>query len=90
MESTETKPAAGQSPKRAARSCAVYVDAAVCDGCEICVFFCKPAVFEMSRALNRRGVYPALPSHPERCTNCRLCEVGCPQLAIAVFERTTP
>jgi len=68
-----------------ARRCTVHVDDRVCDGCEVCVYLCKPAVFELSSELNRRGVYPALPRHAEHCNNCRLCVLGCPQLAIAVF-----
>ena len=68
----------------------VYVDADVCDGCGICVFYCKPVVFEMSQAISRRGVYPALAIQAEACNNCRLCELACPQLAICVKERRAP
>jgi 2-oxoglutarate ferredoxin oxidoreductase subunit delta len=75
-------------PKREKRkkSYQVRVDDAVCDGCGICVFFCKPTVFEMSQELISRGVFPALPLHSEACNNCRLCELACPQLAIVVTE----
>jgi len=68
----------------------VHVDAEVCDGCGICVFYCKPVVFEVSQDLSRRGVYPALAARSEACNNCRLCELGCPQLAITVCERREP
>jgi 2-oxoglutarate ferredoxin oxidoreductase subunit delta len=71
-------------PAKRSRSYQVSVDDAVCDGCGICVFFCKPGVFEMSHDLIPRGVFPALPLHSEACNNCRLCELGCPQLAIVV------
>lgn len=74
---------------RRARRCSVHVDDGLCDGCEVCVYLCKPVVFELSSVLNRRGVYPAVPNHAERCTNCRLCVLGCPQLAIAVFAVDT-
>lgn len=73
-------------PKKKRRSYKVFVDQDVCDGCGICVFFCKPLVFEISRELIPRGVFPALPLHQEQCNNCRLCELGCPQLAITVIE----
>jgi 2-oxoglutarate ferredoxin oxidoreductase subunit delta len=63
----------------------VSVDTAVCDGCAICIFFCKPVVFEMSRELSSRGVFFAQALRPEECNNCRLCELACPQLAIAVM-----
>lgn len=73
-------PKAAKPPK----SYHVSVDDLVCDGCGICVFFCKPGVFELSHELISRGVFPALPLHSEACNNCRLCELGCPQLAILV------
>ena len=60
------------------------VDDSVCDGCGICIFFCKPTVFELSRELTSRGVFPALPLHSEACTHCQLCELACTQLAIVV------
>jgi 2-oxoglutarate ferredoxin oxidoreductase subunit delta len=73
-----------EAPARARRRVLVEVDGLVCDGCGICVFFCKPAVFEISRELSIRGVYPALAVRPDACTCCGLCELGCPQLAICV------
>jgi 2-oxoglutarate ferredoxin oxidoreductase subunit delta len=72
------------SPKRASRSYAVWVDDKTCDGCGICIFFCKPIVFELSQAISTRGVFPAQVLRAEGCTGCRLCELGCPQLAILV------
>ena len=70
--------------KRAAKRYRVFVDDATCDGCGVCVFFCKPEVFAMSRDLNPRGVYPAEVVKQDACNNCRLCELGCPQLSIFV------
>lgn len=68
------------------RAFRVYVDHAVCDGCGVCIFFCKPNVFELSSALNTRGVFPAEPARSPDCNNCRLCELACPQLAIFVRD----
>ena len=62
----------------------VHVDGALCDGCGVCIFYCKPRVFALSRALNSRGFFVARPEQDEACTGCRLCELGCPQLAIAL------
>jgi len=78
---------ASAKPKRARRSYSVFVDDDVCDGCGVCVFFCKPGVFSISRELSRRGFFPAEVLQEEECNNCRLCELGCPQLAIYVEER---
>ncbi len=77
-------------PEKRARQFWVFVDEAVCDGCGICVFFCKPVVFEMSTELSRRGVYPALPRSPQACNDCGLCELACPQLAICVRPAGEP
>lgn len=68
------------------RSFAVHVDPDVCDGCAICLFFCKPNVFLLATTLSRRGVYPASVHRPEDCNGCTLCELACPQLAIRVRE----
>lgn len=75
------------TPKKRKRSFAVYVDDDTCDGCGICVFFCKPNVFVISTELSRRGAFPVVPEREEDCNNCRLCELGCPQLAIYIEER---
>lgn len=75
-----------KASSRARASYQVAVDGDVCDGCGICVFFCKPKVFEISRELNQRGVFPALVMRDDDCNNCRLCELGCPQLAITIWE----
>jgi 2-oxoglutarate ferredoxin oxidoreductase subunit delta len=72
---------------RARGSFVAHVDGQVCDGCGICIFFCKPAVFELSRDLSMRGVYPAVVVRTEACTDCGLCELGCPQLAICVTAK---
>jgi 2-oxoglutarate ferredoxin oxidoreductase subunit delta len=66
------------------RTFAVHVDARVCDGCGVCIFFCKPAVFELCQQLSPRGVFPARAARTEACNGCRLCELGCPQLAILI------
>ncbi len=68
----------------------VHVDGELCDGCGVCIFFCKPSVFELSRELSLRGVYPALAVRAEACTACGLCELGCPQLALCVSARGEP
>lgn len=73
--------------KKKKRSFRVHVDADVCDGCGVCIFYCKPVVFMLSPQLSRRGVFPAVPFTEDACNNCGLCEKACPQLAIAVVAR---
>jgi len=73
--------------KKRSRAFRVHVDADVCDGCGICIFYCKPEVFSLSQELSRRGVYPALPVAQTACNNCGLCDKACPQLAIWIVEQ---
>ncbi len=66
----------------------MHVDHELCDGCGVCLYYCKPAVFRISPELSGRGIFPALPESPEACTGCNLCELGCPQLAIVILDQT--
>ncbi len=76
--------------KKRSRSYQVWVDQDTCDGCGVCIFFCKPRVFRLSSELSRRGVFPVIPEKMTECNNCRLCELGCPQLAIAIVREDDP
>ena len=49
-----------------------------CKGCGICAAFCPAKVYD----LDSEG-YPIV-ARPEDCTRCRLCELRCPDFAIAV------
>ncbi len=51
-----------------------------CKGCGICVEFCPKRVLKMD------GRGKPVSQFPERCTGCRLCELRCPDFAIAVVE----
>lgn len=64
----------------------VVVDQALCDGCGVCIFFCKPRVFSFCQTLSSRGYYAAEATAQTACTNCGLCVLGCPQLAIFVGD----
>jgi len=56
-----------------------------CKGCLLCIKRCPVDALEESDVLNKRGVYP--PREIEgRCTNCRLCELICPDFAITVLK----
>jgi 2-oxoglutarate ferredoxin oxidoreductase subunit delta len=66
------------------RTLGVHIDEVFCQGCGICVAVCNRGVLEISSELSRRGVYAPRVVALERCTACRLCELHCPDFAIAI------
>jgi 2-oxoglutarate ferredoxin oxidoreductase subunit delta len=59
----------------------VAVDLELCKVCGICIELCPEHVFDR----DRRG-YPVI-ARPDDCTQCLLCELHCPDFAIAVQRR---
>ena len=55
-----------------------------CKGCNLCIDKCPVDALEDSEVLNRKGIYPPRLKEDNRCTNCRLCELLCPDFAITV------
>ncbi|MEO2117892.1 MAG: ferredoxin family protein [Methanocaldococcus sp.] len=55
-----------------------------CKGCDICIVVCPRGVFEKSKKLNKKGVYPPIPVNAEKCTRCNLCILQCPDQAISI------
>ncbi len=64
----------------------ITVDERLCDGCLICVSFCRKQVYRQSETINSKGVYPSLPVNSKECRHCRFCEFLCPQLAVYIEE----
>jgi len=63
----------------------ILVNPNYCKGCGICVEMCPAKVFELSKEINERGYHPAVPVRQEKCTQCHLCELYCPDQAITVL-----
>jgi len=59
----------------------VHVFEAWCKRCEICVAFCPTGALTS----DKEG-FPIL-TYPEKCTQCGMCELRCPDFAIAVRPR---
>jgi len=55
-----------------------------CKGCNICIDRCPVDALEESDKLNRKGIRPPKLKEKNECNFCRLCELICPDLALAV------
>ncbi|HHV57309.1 MAG TPA: 4Fe-4S binding protein [Firmicutes bacterium] len=58
----------------------ITINAKWCKGCGICVKFCPPQVLKLGPQKK-----PEV-TNLEQCLDCHLCELRCPDLAIAVLE----
>ncbi|NLA59527.1 MAG: 4Fe-4S dicluster domain-containing protein [Firmicutes bacterium] len=63
---------------------AIYIDGRICKGCGLCVYYCPRDVFVMGKTLNEKGFTLPEVGFPERCVECKMCEINCPDLAIYV------
>ena len=57
-----------------------------CKGCGFCVEYCPRNVLELSDEFNIKGYHPPFAKDGERCVNCNLCELICPEFAIFVTQ----
>lgn len=62
----------------------ITIDENLCKGCNICVEFCPPGVYEQSDNANKKGVHVPVPVNEDKCTKCGLCTLLCPDQAITV------
>jgi 2-oxoglutarate ferredoxin oxidoreductase subunit delta len=62
----------------------IDVDTFLCKGCGVCVEMCPRKVFEWSKDLSEKGVHYPIPVNADKCVKCKLCELLCPDFAIAV------
>jgi NAD-dependent dihydropyrimidine dehydrogenase PreA subunit len=54
------------------------------------VHFCPRQAILLSEEFNSKGVNIPVPAHMEKCTGCRMCELYCPDFAIAIREASQP
>ena len=58
----------------------IDINTSWCKGCGICIGMCPTQVLEFDEHLK------AMVAHLEKCINCKLCELLCPELAVSVEE----
>jgi 2-oxoglutarate ferredoxin oxidoreductase subunit delta len=59
---------------------------AYCKGCGICIAACPKKVIESTGRLDAKGHILPGGGDMSRCTGCRLCELVCPDFAVAIVE----
>ena len=62
----------------------IHIDENLCTGCSICIEFCPKNVLSRSTQRSLKGVYAAWVENLKACTLCRMCELYCPDFAVAV------
>lgn len=63
----------------------IEVDEEYCKGCNLCIKFCPRDALEESEELTQKGIHKPVEVE-DRCNDCRLCELVCPDFAITVEE----
>jgi 2-oxoglutarate ferredoxin oxidoreductase subunit delta len=62
----------------------IFISSNYCKGCLICVACCPQKVLQACATIDARGYTLPEAGHPEKCNGCGLCEIVCPDFAIAV------
>jgi 2-oxoglutarate ferredoxin oxidoreductase subunit delta len=64
----------------------VFLLAERCKGCRFCVEFCPRQVLAMSERFNSKGYHIPTVIAEHQCTDCKMCELLCPEFAIYVVR----
>ena len=65
----------------------IVINPDYCKGCSICIAFCPKKVLQPSKEINAKGYILPEAVDLDACTQCKLCEIVCPDLAIAVTPK---
>jgi len=65
----------------------VHIKRDWCKGCGFCVQYCPVDVLALSKDYNAKGYHPPFPKNQQDCTDCRFCEIICPEFAIHVTTK---
>jgi len=65
----------------------IAINPKYCKGCGICIDFCPKHVLQPSKDINAKGYILPETVNIQACTQCQLCVIVCPDLAIAVTPK---
>lgn len=60
----------------------LYINVEHCKGCAFCIEFCPKKVLFIAPEFNAKGYHPPGVDLQAKCSNCKLCELFCPEFAI--------
>jgi|SRR3990172_395813 len=63
----------------------VSIDAQMCKGCDLCVFYCPQETLAMANTVNARGMRFAQVVQ-DNCTGCQECARVCPDVCITIWR----
>lgn len=64
----------------------IFIIGERCKGCTFCVEFCPKNILVMSEQFNSKGYHVPVVIHDGVCTDCKLCQLLCPEFAIYVVK----
>lgn len=64
----------------------IDVDYNLCKACLICIDICPKDVLDFSMDKSNQNKIEIITKRYEACTNCMMCEMTCPDMAITVIR----
>lgn len=64
----------------------IVINPETCKGCYLCKSVCPKQAISVSKKLNAKGYYPAMPAENGACTGCESCMIICPDMAVEVYD----
>jgi 2-oxoglutarate ferredoxin oxidoreductase subunit delta len=58
-----------------------------CKGCAMCIHFCPKEILSASDKVNLLGYTYTKVDNEDECSQCKNCELVCPDMAIKVMDR---
>lgn len=62
----------------------IMIDEEYCKGCLLCIHYCPKKVLDKSTRRNTKGYVVPRVERLGDCSQCKLCEYFCPELAVTV------